>query len=166
MITAPAELGERVAVLRDEILDVVAGGSEDAPAVAIFDAVVRTLSAGLDTALGLDLTLHDAVARRLAWGDSEQAILDDADLVFARLAKAAQRALRDPDEEMLVLEAAADVVCSTARILALAAVGRAARDRAATLREELAQRRLREALEEQRRNLRRLADEVAPNDFE
>ena len=40
----------------------------------------------------------------------------------ARLARAAQRALRDADEEMLVLEAAADVVCSTARILGLAAV--------------------------------------------
>lgn len=160
------DLGERVAILRDEILDVVAGGSEDAPAVAIFDAIVRTLSAGLDTALGLDLTLHDAVARRLAWGDSEQAILDDASLVFTRLARAAQRALRDPDEEMLVLEAAADVVCSTGRILGLAAVGRASRDRAATLREELAQRRLREALEEQAGNLRRLKEEIASNDFQ
>ena len=160
------ELGERIAVLRDEVLDVVAGGSEDAPAVAIFDAVVRSLSAGPDTAAGLDLTLHDAVDRRLAWGDTEQAILDDADLVFARLARAAQRALRDPDEEMLVLEAAAEVVCSTARILGLSAVGRAGRDRAAALREELAQRRLREALDEQTRNLRRLRDEVAQNDFE
>jgi hypothetical protein len=160
------ELGERVAVLRDEILDVVAGGSEDTPAVAIFDAIVRTLSAGLETALGLDLTLHDAVARRLAWGDSEQAILDDADSVFVRLARAAQRALRDPDEEMLVLEAAADVVCSTARILAMAAVGRAARDRAAALREDLAQRRLREALAEQERNLQRLESEVAHSEFE
>ncbi len=161
-----SDLGERVAILRDEILDVVAGGSEDAPAVAIFDAIVRTLSAGLDTALGLDLTLHDAVARRLAWGDSEQAILDDAGVVFTRLARAAQRALRDPDEEMLVLEAAADVVCSTARILGLAAVGRAGRDRAATLREELAQRRLREALDEQAHNLQRLQAEDAPSDFE
>lgn len=161
-----SDLGERVAVLRDEVLDVVDGGSEDAPAVAIFDAIVRTLSAGLDTALGLDLTLHDAVARRLAWGDTEQMILDDADRVFARLARAAQRALRDPDEEMLVLEAAADVVCSTGRILGLSAVGRASRDRAATLREELAQRRLREALEEQAGNLRRLKEEISHNDFE
>jgi hypothetical protein len=160
------ELGERIAVLRDEILDVVAGGSEDAPAEAIFEAIVRSLSAGLETGLGLDLTLHDAVARRLAWGDTEEAILTDADLVFTRLAKAAQRALRDPDEEMLVLEAAADVVCSTARILGLAAVGRAGRDRAATLREELAQRRLKEALAEQERNLKRLEVDVAQNTFE
>lgn len=160
------DLGERIAVLRDEVLDVVDGGREDAPAEAIFEAIVRALSAGLETAMGLDLTLHDAVARRLAWGDTEDAILADADLVFTRLARAAQRALRDPDEEMLVLEAAADVVCSTARILGLAAVGRAGRDRGAALREELAQRRLREALAEQERNLKRLETDVAQSDFQ
>lgn len=149
------DLGERVSVLRDEVLDIVAGGSEDAPAVAIFDAIVRALASGIDTG-GLDLTLHDAVARRLAWGDAEETILSDAELVFARLARACQRALRDPDEEMLVLETAADVVGSAARIVALAAVGRGGRDRAAALREELAQRRLKEALAEQGRTLKRL----------
>jgi predicted phosphoribosyltransferase len=43
---AMTDLGERIAVLRDEVLDVVAGGSEDAPAVAIFDAIVRTCRPG------------------------------------------------------------------------------------------------------------------------
>lgn len=151
-----SELGERVAILRDEVLDIVEGGSEDSPAVAIFDAVVRALSAGVDTAAGLDLTLHDAVARRLAWGDTEETILSAAELVHARLARAAQRALRDPDEEMVVIETAVDVVAGTARIVALAAVARAARDRAALLREEAAQRRLRDALAEQQHNLGRL----------
>ncbi|MBE7453959.1 MAG: hypothetical protein HS111_35470 [Kofleriaceae bacterium] len=150
------DLVDRVQVLRDEVLDIVAGGSEDAPAVAIFDAVVRALAVGVDTAGGLDLTLHDAVARRLAWGDSEESILSDAELVFARLARAAQRALRDPDEEMLVLETAALVVGGAARIVALAAVARSGRDRAAALREDLAQRRLKEALAEQQRTLARL----------
>jgi hypothetical protein len=56
--------------------------------------------------------------------------------------------------------------CARPRASSLAAVGRATRDRAAALREELAQRRLREALDEQTRNLRRLRDEVAQNDFE
>ena len=102
--------------------------------------------------------MHDAVARRLAWGDTEETILSDAELVFARLARAVQRALRDPDEEMLVLETAAEVVGSAARIVALAAVGRAGRDRAAALREELAQRRLTEALAEQQRSLARLEE--------
>ncbi len=158
---ALSDLGERVAVLRDEVLDIVAGGSEDSPAVAVFDSIVRSLSAGLETAAGLDLTLHDAVARRLAWGDTEETILAAAELVFARLARAAQRALRDPDEEMLVLETAIDVVAGTARVVALAGVSRAGRDRGAVLREQAAQRRLKEALAEQERNLARLEREAA-----
>jgi hypothetical protein len=152
------DVAEKVAVLRDEVLDIVDGGSEDAPAVLIFDALVRALAAGTETASGLDLTLHDAVARRLAWGDTEETILSDAELVFARLARATQRALRDPDEEMLVLETAAEVVGSAARIVALAAVGRGGRDRAAALREDMAQRRLKEALAEQTRTLARLEE--------
>ena len=156
-----SELGERIAILRDEVLDIVEGGSEDSPAVAIFDAVVRSLSAGPDTAAGLDLTLHDAVARRLAWGDTEETIVSAAELVFARMARAVQRALRDPDEEMLVLETTVDVVAGIARIVALAAVSRANRDRAAVMREEAAQRRLRDALTEQERNLSRLEGEAS-----
>ena len=160
-------LAERIAVLRDEVLDTVEHGDRDPPGAEVFDTLLRALAVSESMSMpDVDLGLHDAVARRLAWGDTEQAILDDASLVFTRLARAAQRALRDPDEEMLVLEAAADVVCSTSRILGLAAVGRAGRDRAATLREELAQRRLREALDEQAHNLQRLQAEVAPSDFE
>ena len=158
-----SDLGERVAILRDEVLDIVEGGSEDSPAVAIFDAIVRSLSAGLDTAAGLDLTLHDAVARRLAWGDREETILAAAEQVFARMARAVQRALRDPDEEMLVLETTVDVVAGTARIVALAGVARATRARAAVMREEAAQRRLRDALAEQDRNLATLeGDDAQP----
>ena len=160
-----SDLGERVAILRDEVLDIVEGGSEDSPAVAIFDAVVRSLSAGLDTAAGLDLTLHDAVARRLAWGDREETILAAAEQVFARMARAVQRALRDPDEEMLVLETTVDIVAGTARIVALAGVARATRARAAVMREEAAQRRLRDALAEQDRNLATLEGDD-PQPFE
>ena len=160
-----SDLGERVAILRDEVLDIVAGGSEDSPAVAIFDAVVRSLSAGLDTAAGLDLTLHDAVARRLAWGDREETILAAAELVFARMARAVQRALRDPDEEMLVLATTGDIVAGTARIVALAGVARATRARAAVMREEAAQRRLRDALAKQDRNLATLEGDD-PQPFE
>ena len=156
-----SELGERIAILRDEVLDIVEGGSEDSPAVAIFDAVVRSLSAGPDTAAGLDLTLHDAVARRLAWGDTEETLVSAAELVFARMARAVQRALRDPDEEMLVLETTVDVVAGIARIVALAAVARANRDRAAIMREEAAQRRLRDALTEQERSLSRLEGDAS-----
>lgn len=150
------DLSERVQVLRDEVLDVVGGGDTDALAVVVFDAIVRTLTSGSESPRGLDVAFADSVSRRLAWGDTEETILSGADLVFARLARAAQRALRDPDDEIRVLEVAADVVAGAARVVALAAVARAGRDRAAALREDLAQRRLTEALAEQQRTLLRL----------
>ena len=146
-------LADRVMVLRDEVLDTVERGDGDLPGTDCFDALVRALAAHGETSPGLDLTLHDAIARRLAWGDTEEVLLADADHVVHRLARAVERALRDPFEEMVVLEVAAEVATAVARIVALASVGRAQRDRAARSREELAQRRLREALAEQRATL-------------
>jgi hypothetical protein len=52
---------------------------------------------------------------------------------------------------------AAEVSTQVARIVALAALGRAQRDRAARSREELAQRRLRDALADQRSTLTRMS---------
>jgi hypothetical protein len=104
--------------------------------------------------------LHDAIARRLAWGDSEEVVISDATEIFHRLMKAVTRALRDPDDQAAVIEVAGDVFTAVARIVALAAVGRAGRDRAAKTREELAQRRLKEALAEQQKTLKRLQSEI------
>ena len=70
------------------------------------------------------------------------------------------RALRDPNDQIAVTEVAGEVLTSLARILAMNAVGRATRDRAARTREELAQRRLREALTEQQATLERLHAEI------
>jgi hypothetical protein len=109
---------------------------------------------------GLDLHLHDAVTRRLAWGDSEELVLSDAEMVFDRLMIAVERALRDPADRMVVIEAATQVAVTVARVVSLAAVGRASRDRAARLREELAQRQLREVLEKQRSSIVRLEFET------
>jgi hypothetical protein len=150
-------VADRVMVLRDEVLDIAEKGDRDQPGADVFDAIVRALAAYGETAPGIDLTLHDAIARRLAWGDTEEVVLADADHVFHRLARAAERALREPAEEMLVLEVAAEVTTQVARIVALAAVGRAQRDRTARTREELAQRRLRDALVDQTATLARLA---------
>ena len=110
---------------------------------------------------GLDLQLHDAVTRRLAWGDSEEVVLADAETVFDRLMVAVERALRDPADRMVVIEAATQVAVTVARVVSLAAVGRASRDRAARLREEMAQRQLKEVLEKQRASIVRLELEDA-----
>jgi hypothetical protein len=147
---------DRLLVLRDEILATAEHADGDAPGAEIFDAVVRGLLARDDTTPGLDLTLHDSIARRLAWGDSEAEIVDSAEDVFTRLAIAARRSLRDSGDEALVIEVAAEVVTATTRIVAIAAASRAARERACRLREELAQKGLREILAQQREVLARL----------
>jgi hypothetical protein len=152
-------LADRIQVLRDEVLATADRGDRDPPGAEVFEALIRHLAI-TDSGAGIDLTLHDAIARRLAWGDSEETVLGDAGDVFQRLMKACVRALRDPDEQMAVTEAAGDILTSVARIVALAAVGRAARDRAARTREELAQRRLRDALTEQTATLARLQKEI------
>lgn len=154
------DLIEAVSVLRDEVLDTVEHGDRDPPGAEVFDALLRALSIGGESVPGLDLQLHDSVTRRLAWGDSEEVLLADAEMVFDRLMVAVERALRDPADRMVVIEAATQVAVTVARVVSLAAVGRASRDRAARLREELAQRQLREVLEKQRASIAHLEVET------
>jgi len=160
--TPTAALADRIQVLRDEVLDTAERGDRDPAGTEVFEAIIRALAVA-DSGTGIepiDLTLRDAVARRLAWGDSEEAVLGDGADVFQRLMKATTRSFRDHDDQQAVAEVAGDVLIALARIVALAAVGRAGRDRAARTREELAQRRLREALAEQQTNLARLQREL------
>ena len=154
------DLAERVQVLRDEVLDTVEHGDRDPPGQEVFDALVRTLSIGTDSMPAIDLAVHDAVARRMAWGDREEMVLADCELVFDRLVMACERAFRDPMDQAAVIEAATQVAAAVARVAAMAAVSRAGRDRAARLREELTQRQLREAIETQKRNVARLEKEL------
>ena len=56
----------------------------------VFDAVLRALAVTGETE-GVDLNLHDSVTRRLAWGDSEEVVLADAEMVFDRLMVAIER---------------------------------------------------------------------------
>ena len=150
-------LAERVMVLRDEVLaEAQASGDRDLGGAEIFDAVVRAVAAHGDTSPGLDLTLHDAISRRLAWGDRESAVLVDADAVCERLCAAAQRAFRDPAEELLVVEIATEVASAAARVVAVAAIGRLSRERSARLREEMTQRRLKDELARQESELARI----------
>jgi hypothetical protein len=182
---AGANLAERVAGLRDEVL---AAADGQAPGGEVFDAVVRVLSARARDAgsvpdvaapdqrtapdrprptrrrpasSDLDLALHDAIARRLAWRDSELHVLGDARDVCHRLLAAARRALSDPAEEMEVARAVAEAGSAAARILISLVLGRVARERAALLREERAQDRLTEALARQREELARLEKALA-----
>lgn len=150
------DLVEAVKVLRDEVLDTVEHGDRDPPGAEVFDALLAALTIGGESVPGLDLTLHDSVTRRLAWGDTEEAVLADSEMVFDRLMVAVERALRDPADRMVVIEAATQVAVTVARVVSLAAVGRASRDRAARMREEMAQRQLKEVLEKQRASIVRL----------
>jgi len=155
-----ADMVEAVSVLRDEVLDTVEHGDRDPPGAEVFDALLRALAVGGESVPGLDLALHDAVSRRLAWGDSEEVVLADAEMVFDRVLVAVERALRDAADQMVVIEAATLVAVTVARVVALAAVARASRDRAARLREEMAQRQLREVLEKQKSTIARLEQDL------
>jgi hypothetical protein len=154
------DLVDAVNVLRDEVLETQEHGDRDPPGAEFFEAVLRALAVGGDSVPGLDLTLHDAVSRRLAWGDREEVVLADAEMVFDRLIVAVERAFRDPADRMVVFEAATLVAVTVARVVAMAAVARASRDRAARLREEMAQRQLKEVLEKQKANIARLETDV------
>ena len=154
------DMTEAVAVLRDEVLDTAEHGDREAPGAEVFDAVLRALTVGGESVPGLDLALHEAVSRRLAWGDSEEVVLADAEMVFDRLVIAVDRAFRDPSDQMVVTEAATLVAVTVARVVSLAAVARASRDRAARLREEMAQRQLKEVLEKQRATILKLEEET------
>jgi len=156
------DLIEAVSVLRDEVLDTVEHGDRDPPGAEVFDALLNALTIGGESVPGLDLQLHEAVTRRLAWGDSEELVLADAERVFDRVLIAVERALREPADRMVVIEAATQVAVTVARVVSLAAVGRASRDRAERLREEMAQRQLKDVLEKQRASIVRLELEVKP----
>jgi hypothetical protein len=149
-----AVLADRIAILRDQVLETAERGEDHPLGAEIFDAVVRSLAVRDATDPGLDLALHDALSRRLAWGDDELAVLADTEAVCQRLLDATRRALDAPTEEV-VAEAVTDVGCAAARIVAMAAVGRAGRERAALLREQGALARLERALERQRAELAR-----------
>ncbi|HEY4059285.1 MAG TPA: hypothetical protein VGM39_21860 [Kofleriaceae bacterium] len=155
-----ADMYEAVSVLRDEVLDTVEHGDRDPPGAEVFDAILRALNAGGESVPGLDLTLHDAIARRLAWGDREDVVLQDAEVVFDRLMLAVERAFRDLDDQMVVVESATLVAVTVARVVSRAAVDRASHERAARLREEMAQGKLREVLERQKATIARLEDEL------
>jgi len=159
------DLAEAVSVLRDEVLETAEHGDRDPPGSEFFEALLRALTVGGESVPGLDLALHDSVLRRLAWGDSEEVVLADAEMVFDRMVIAVHRALRDPEDQLVVIESTTLVAVTVARVVAMAAVARASRARAARLREEMAQRQLREVLEKQKATIARLETENDNKDY-
>ena len=156
---------ESVRVLRDEVLATAEHGDRDPPGAEVFDALLRALTIGGDSlSSALDLGLRDAVARRLAWGDSEEVIVADAEMVYDRIMTASERAFRDPADRLVIIEAATQVAVTVARVVSIAAVQRATRDRAARLREEIAQRQLREVLTRQHASIQRLEHETTSDE--
>jgi hypothetical protein len=154
------DLIEAVKVLRDEVLDTAERGDRAAQGGEVFDAVLQALSIGGDSVPGLDLHLHDSVTTRLAWGDSEEVVLTDAEVELDRLMVAIDRSFDDPADRMVLIEAATQVGVAVSRVISLAAIARQARDRAARMREELAQRQLKEVLDKQRTSIVRLEHET------
>ena len=150
------KLADRVNVLRDQVLETAELGDDESGGSEVFEAVLRHLDAQLETTPGLDMVLREAINRRLAWGETPTAILADADGVSRRLLDAAERSFRDPLDASRVARAVAEVSCAVSRFVTQAELARAARDRAAQLREELAQSRLRQALSRQKEELDRL----------
>jgi hypothetical protein len=153
-------LAGAVRVLRDEVLDTAEHGDREPPGAEVFEALLRALSIGGESVPDLDLALHDAVARRLAWGDREEAVLADAEQVYDRLLTSVERAFRDPADQMVVIEAATQVAVTVSRVVALAAVARAGRDRATRMREEMAHQQLKEVLEKQKAAIKHLEHEL------
>lgn len=149
-------LADMVNVLRDEVLETAELGDDESGGAEIFEAVLRHLDVRLETSPGLDMVLREAINRRFAWGDVSTTILADADGICRRLLEAAERSFRDRDDEARVARAVIEVSCAVSRFVTQAELARAARDRAAQLREELAQSRLRQALSRQKEELDRL----------
>jgi hypothetical protein len=152
-------LHERIAAMREEILVVAPAGDREPPGAELFDGVVRLLGGRRGGIEELEVRLHEGLARRLAWGEPERAILADAATIAQRLLGRA--AGLGPIEAAELAVAVGEAGGAIARILTLAALGRVARDRAAHLREELAQDRLNAALDRQRAELDELEAELA-----
>jgi hypothetical protein len=150
---------DAVRVLRDEVLDTVEHGDRDPPGAEVFDALLRTLASEGNTASGYEV-LGEDIARRLAWGDTEERVLADAERVFDRVVTAIERAVRDPVGRMVVLDAVALIASTVARVVSLSTVARASRDRAAKLREEMTQRQLEEVLHKQKQTILRLEQDL------
>lgn len=141
-------LGDRFSVLRDEALQCTEYG-ESAPGSEVFEAILATLVHLGETEPGFDLSLQDALSRRMAWGENPAAIAVDCDAVCQRLLDAVPRSFPDPSETMMVIDIITEVTCAASRHIARLAVQQASKERALERREMMVQRQLAGALSQQ-----------------
>ncbi|MCP4444122.1 MAG: hypothetical protein GY811_02090 [Myxococcales bacterium] len=142
------EITERLEVLRDEALNTADFGP-DAGGAEVFDAILSRVARTSETAPGLDMSLREALNRRLAWGENASAITVDGESVCKRLLAAVLRSFRDPEDTARVVVIIAEVSCTAASHLARNAVQRASKERALQRREMMVQRQLAAALGQQ-----------------
>lgn len=142
------DLSECLEVLRDEALNTSEYGA-DAAGTELFDAIVGRVARLHETDPGLDMSLRDALNRRLAWGESSSTIIVDCDNVAKRLLAAVHRSFRDPEDAAKVVVVIAEVSCAAAHHLTRNAVQRASKERALQRREMMVQRQLAAALGQQ-----------------
>ena len=155
----PPELSERFAVLRDEALNCAEYG-ENAPGSELFEAILSSLVHYGQTEPAFDLSLQDALSRRLAWGDDPATVAVDCDSVCKTLIGATPRSFTDPEEATLVIAMITEVTCTASRHLARLAVQKASRERALQRREMMVQRQLGAALDQQEERMRELRSKL------
>lgn len=141
-------LRERFEILRDEALNAAEFGP-DAPGNEIFDAVVSAIGSIDDTEPDLDLSLQDALSRRLAWGESPATVVVDCASVCKRLISATRRSFPDSEESNQIVFFITEVACAAAKHMTRIAVQRASKERALQRREMMVQRQLSSALRHQ-----------------
>ena len=142
------QVSDRFAVLRDEALNCAEVG-ENAPGGEIFEAILARLRHLGETDPGLDLSLHDALSRRLAWGESPSTVAVDCNAVCKRLLSATQRSFPDPEESTQIIAVITEVACTASRHIARMAVQQASKERALERREMMVQRQIAAAIGQQ-----------------
>jgi hypothetical protein len=153
-------IAPRLEVLRDEALNTAEYGP-DATGSEIFDAVVNRLITMGETEPGLNMSLHDALSRRLAWGENASTVIVDCDSVCKRLVAAVHRSFPDPEESTKIVAVITDVACTAARHIARFAVQGASKERAQHRRELMVQRQLSSALEQQEDLIQRYKSQIS-----
>jgi hypothetical protein len=153
-------VSERLDALRDDVLHTAELGDRDRKGGEVFAAVVRLLANREEGSSPLDLTLHEAISQRMAWGDPEGVVLADADSVCKRVLEVSRQAFSEPEERLLIADAVCEIGIVAARMIASAALGRAGRERASLLREEVLQLRLQDAVKRQEEELAELSKQL------